>query len=225
MCGRITRSSPKEAIAAELGVADASALALPPRYNLCPGEDVLVVVQRGDERRMGLVRWGLVPPDAPDARGGARLINARAESLASRPAFRRAVRERRCLVVADGFYEWRRDADARTPHLVRLRSQRPMALAGLWERWHPPDGGPSLTTCTIVTCPPNDLLATVHDRMPVVLDVEARARWLDPATTDPAALRPLLVPYPAAGLAMHEVSSLVNSPRNDSPACIEPVSR
>jgi len=222
MCGRIVRTSPAEALAAAFGAEPPAAVDARPRWNLCPGEDLLIVVQKGEERRMGTVSWGLVPWFARSADDGPRSINARAENVATRPPFRDAFRRRRCLVTADGFYEWRREGRTRQPFFVRLRSRRPMGLAGLWERWRPPDG-PPLLTGLVITCPATGRLASVHDRMPVILDPEAAARWLDPTLDDPAVLRALLVPYADEALELYPVSPLVNSPRNDSPECVQPV--
>lgn len=221
MCGRIVRTSPAEALAAELGAMPPAGADLRPRWNLCPGEDLLIVVQKGEERRMGTVRWGFLPWFARGATDGPRSINARAESVATRPAFRDAFRRHRCLVAADGFYEWRREGRARQPYFVRLRSHRPMALAGLWERWRPAEGEPLLTGL-VITCPARGRLARVHDRMPVILDRDAAARWLDPELDDPAAL---LVPYPDDALELFPVSARVNSPRNDAADLIEPAER
>ena len=220
MCGRIVRTSPAEVLAAEFGAQPPVSVDLRPRYNLCPGEDLIVVVQKGEERRLGTVRWGFVPGFAPALDGAPRSINARAETVAVRAPFRDAFRRRRCLVVADGFYEWRREGRRRQPYLVRLRSHRPMALAGLWERWRPREGEPLLTGL-VITCPATGRLAAIHDRMPVILDREATARWLDPALDDEA-LRALLAPAPDEELEIGAASLLVNSPRNDSPACLEP---
>jgi putative SOS response-associated peptidase YedK len=219
MCGRIVRTSPAGAFAAEFGATPPAAADLRPRWNLCPGEDLLIVVQKGEERRMGTVRWGFLPWFARDANDGPRSINARSESVATRPAFRDAFRRHRCLVAADGFYEWRREGRSRQPFFIRLRSRRPMALAGLWDRWRPPEGEPLLTGL-VITCPARGRLARVHDRMPVILDPDAAARWLDPDLEDPAAL---LVPYPDEALEIVAVSSRVNSPRNDSAELIQPV--
>lgn len=219
MCGRIVRTSPAEVLAAELGAVVAEGVTLRPRWNLCPGEDLVVVVQAGAERRLGTVRWGFVPGFARSPDDGPRSINARAETVAARPAFREAFRRRRCVVVADGFYEWQRQGSAKQPFLARLRSRRPMALAGLWERWRPPEG-PPLRTGLVITCPSTGRLAAVHDRMPVILPADAVGRWLDPACPDPAAL---LAPYPDAFFEIHPVSSRVNSPRNDDPGLVEPV--
>lgn len=218
MCGRIVRTSPVEVFAAALGATPPAEADLRPRWNLCPGDDLLIVVQKGEERRMGTVRWGLLPWFAKAPDDGPRSINARAESVATRPAFRDAFRRRRCLVAADGFYEWRREGRVRTPFFVRLRSKRPLALAGLWERWRPAEGEPLLTGL-VITCPATGRLAGIHDRMPVILDADAAARWLDPALEDAQAL---LRPYPDEALEIYEVSSRVNSPRNDAADLIVP---
>jgi putative SOS response-associated peptidase YedK len=220
MCGRIVRSSPAEVLRTEFGAEPPADLTA--RWNVCPGDDVLAVVAGEAGRRMGWLRWGLVPPFARDPKEGHRCINARAESVATRPAFRAAFRRRRCLVVADGFYEWRREGRVKTPFFVRLRSGRPMAFAGLWERWRPPDDpdGPGLVSCAVVTCAANGIVAPIHDRMPVVLDPGARTAWLDPATDDPAAL---LVPAPDDALEAWPVSPRVNRPANDDAALIAAV--
>jgi putative SOS response-associated peptidase YedK len=221
MCGRIVRTSPAEVLAAEFGAEPPATVDLRPRWNLCPGEDLLVIVQKGEQRRMGTVRWGFVPwfARAPDV--GPRSINARAENVATRPPFRDAFRRRRCLVAADGFYEWRREGRSRQPYFVRLRSGQPMGLAGLWERWRPAEG-PPLLTGLVITCPSSGRLAAVHDRMPVIMARAEGARWLDPTLEDPVALGALLAPYPDAALEIYPVSALVNSPRNDSPECVRP---
>ena len=220
MCGRFVRSSPREVVCDEFEATAAADVDFSPRYNICPGEPVLAVAG-GESRRVGALRWGLVPSFAEDARGGPRAINARAETVHARPAFRDAFRRRRCLVVADGFYEWRREGSARVPFLARPQAQAPLAFAGVWERWRAPDGG-ELTSCAIVTCPANADLRPVHDRMPVILDRAARDRWLAP-DAEPDALRALLRPYVDGALEVYEVSRLVNSPRNDLPECLRPV--
>src|SRR5262245_45002274 len=219
MCGRIVRTSPAEVLASEFDAVVADGVTLRPRWNLCPGEDLVVVAQAGVERRLGTVRWGFVPGFARSPDDGPRSINARAESVATRPAFRDAFRRRRCVVLADGFYEWKREGRTNQPFLVRLRTRRPMALAGLWERWRPPEGH-SHRTGLVITCRSTGRLAEIHDRMPVILPPDAVGRWLDPACSDPAAL---LVAYPDALLDIHPVSPRVNSPRNDDPALLDPV--
>jgi len=218
----MVRNSPREVIARELDVDPPADLDLRPRWNLCPGEEVLAVVEGRQGRRIGALRWGLVPSFAPDASGGARAINARAETIAVRPAFRDPFRRRRCLVVADAFYEWRREDGRRVPYCFRPAGGGLLTFAGVWDRWRDDSGG-SLTTCAIVTCPANALVGAVHDRMPAVLAGADRARWLDVTRQDPDTLQALLVPAPPEALEGFEVAPLVNSPRHDSPECVRPV--
>jgi putative SOS response-associated peptidase YedK len=233
VCGRFTRSSPLPAIAAEFGVRLDRFAAATPRFNVCPGEEVLVVARGADsspdaaadgsgseEAVAGFMRWGLVPWFASDPGSGPRPINARAETIASRPAFREAFARRRCLVVADGFYEWRRHDGVREPWFIRLRSRRPVAFAGIWERWTPARGEP-LLSCAIVTCAANALVAPIHDRMPVIVPRAAHAAWLARATV-PQELVALLRPCPEDVMEAYRVSRYVNATRNEGPECIRP---
>jgi putative SOS response-associated peptidase YedK len=194
--------------------------ALTPRYNLTPGQAVAVVREHEGGRRVDALRWGLVPFWAKDAAIGYRLINARAESLARKPAFREAVRRRRCLIPASGFYEWQGEkGGARQPFYVKPDAEPLFAFAGLWERWRAPSGEP-LETCVIVTTEATGTLAAIHDRMPVLVASEDHARWLDPSSSAPdaktlAERAPKFVAWP--------VSRAVNDPRRDEPALIEPI--
>ncbi|MEK7214662.1 MAG: SOS response-associated peptidase, partial [Chloroflexota bacterium] len=169
-----------------------------------------------------VMRWGLVPSWAKDPSVGYRMINARAETVGEKPSFRQALLKRRCLVPADGFFEWRGAGKMRVPLRFTLKSGELFAFAGLWEGWRQPDGE-WLHTCTIITTAPNDLVTRIHDRMPVILRRDAEDVWLDPKMIDVALLRGMLVPYPTAEMEARQVSTLVNSPQNDSPECIEPV--
>ena len=192
------------------------------RYNIAPTQPVAVVPNTA-ERRVAFFHWGLIPSWAKDSASGARMINARAETVAEKPAFCAAFRHRRCLVLADGFYEWRKEPGQRvkTPFLIRMALGQPFAFAGLWEVWQP-EGGEPLHSCTILTTEPNALVAPIHDRMPVILPPAAYGQWLAPQPTPEEDLRGLLRPYPAQALIAFPVSRLVNSPQNDLPACIEP---
>ncbi|MGD8277087.1 MAG: SOS response-associated peptidase [Gemmatimonadota bacterium] len=218
MCGRYTLTAPADDLAAEFGVevpADYE-----PRYNIAPQQPVAVIGPDADGRpRLAFLRWGLVPwwssPEA--AEGGP--INARAETLSSKPTFRDAFRERRCLIVADGFYEWKREGAVRVPFRFHLRGGGLLAFAGLWERWE--KGAEPLYTCAIVTTAASDAVASIHDRMPAILPRGARERWIDPGA-DATTLRALLRPLEDPGLVVDRVSRLVNSVANDSPDCIEP---
>jgi putative SOS response-associated peptidase YedK len=222
MCGRFTRSSPPQAIAEEFGVPVDSALVLGPRFNVCPTEEVLVVARGTEGPALGTMKWGLVPWFATDPKSGVRAINARAETLATTRTFREPFERRRCLVVADGFYEWKKVGDERQPYYIRLRSRRPFAFAGLWDRWKPKDGGAPLTSCAIVTCAPNGLMAPVHDRMPVIVPPDARELWLT-RDTPSAELSAVLRPYPDDEMEIYAVSKRVSSVKNDDAECIRRV--
>ena len=195
--------------------------AMSSRYNIAPTQDVAVVPNDGTGR-VQMFHLGLVPFWAKDVSIGNRMINARGETAAEKPAFRAAYRRRRCLILADGFYEWRKEpgSKVKTPMYIRMTSGEPFALAGLWELWRPDDT--PLFSCTIVTTEPNELLAPIHNRMPVILPPGAYDRWLDPAEQRARSLDDLLVPYPAGEMVAHPVSTYVNRPANDSPTCIEP---
>lgn len=194
---------------------------LPPRYNIAPTQNVAVVPNDG-QKQVQLFRWGLVPFWAKDPSIGNRMINARGETAAEKPAFRAAYRRRRCVILADGFYEWRKEPGSRTktPMYVHLASGQPFGFAGLWEAWRPDDT--PLYTCTIITTEPNQLLAPIHNRMPVILPRPAYDRWLDPTEQRSGSLNDLLVPYPAEEMVAYPVSTYVNSPGNDSPSCVTP---
>jgi putative SOS response-associated peptidase YedK len=224
MCGRFTNRLSEHTIRAHFQVAR-----LPPefhpRYNIAPGQEALAILGPWGAHEARLLRWGLIPAWARDPAIGFNTINARAETAHRLPAFRAAFRQRRCLIPADGFYEWRRDAEGKTPFWIHLAGEQPFAFAGLWEEWAPPDGGPPLRTFTILTTEAAEPVRPLHPRMPVILPPEHYARWLDPAVQDPALLQPLLRPAPALvqALQARRVSRLVNSPRNDSPACLAPL--
>ena len=219
MCGRYSLIADLGELARRFEF-DGDWLSFEPAYNVAPTQEVLTVVG-GETRRGGFMRWGLIPWWAKNMSIGSRMINARAETVAEKSAFRDALRRRRCLVIADGFYEWQRAGAARKPMRVVLRSGEPFAFAGLWSVWKDPDGN-RIPSCTIITTTANDLLSPIHDRMPVVLPREMEAFWLDGSVEDPDALRSVLNPYPNDAMEVYEVSSLVNSAANDGPEVIEP---
>lgn len=217
MCGRFTLAAPAEQVAAQFQLAELPELA--PRYNIAPTQQVAAVRSSESGRELALLRWGLVPSWAKDRSVGAKMINARAETAAEKPAFRSAMRQRRCIIPADGFYEWQAQADGKQPFYIRLTDGGSFGLAGLWEQWKSPDGE-WLHTCTILTTTANALMQPLHDRMPVILPPEAYALWLDPALRDPEPLHALLAPYPADLMVAGPVSKAVNKVSNDGPSLI-----
>lgn len=219
MCGRMIQMTPLEALRQIFGFAGAPNLR--PRYNLAPTQDAAVVRDAGRGREIALLRWGLVPAWAKDAGGGAKLINARSETAADKPSFRSALRQRRCLVPVDGFYEWQAAGDGRRkqPFVIRRPDHAPFALAGLWERWQGPDG--VLETFAVLTTAANRTLSALHDRMPVVLAPDSWSVWLDPAAPVPV-VTGLLRPAPGDALVMRPVSQRVGVVANDDPSLMDP---
>lgn len=197
---------------------------MPTRYNISPSQGVLTVLVNRETaaREVRAMRWGLVPSWAKDPAIGHRTINARAETAATKPTFRKPFRERRCLIVADGFYEWAKAGGWKQPYYIRLGSGAPFAFAGLWDHWHPTDGEP-LESCTILTTAANAVVAPIHERMPVIVGGDDYRVWLDPAVRDVERLQPLLRPYPADAMVAYPVSTYVNSPSHEGPACIAPL--
>ncbi len=221
MCGRFTLTADSKKLAEAF-----AGFKLPdelvPRYNIAPSQPVAVIANNG-QNQIEFFQWGLIPSWAKDPKIGNRMINARAETLAEKPSFKTAYKRRRCLVLADGFYEWRKELGSKkkTPIYIRLVSDEPFGFAGLWESWRSTDDT-TILSCTIITTTPNGLLAQIHNRMPVILPAEAYTQWLDPGERRPAELNGLLKPYPAEQMTAHPVSTLVNNPANNGPACIEP---
>ena len=216
MCGRFTLRSNARDIARQFGV---SLDSLEPRYNIAPTQNVLVIRLQEEKRQIAMRRWGLIPSWADDPKIGYRLINARSETVTDKPSFRSAFKKGRCLVVADGFYEWQKDGTKKQPYFIRLKSDQPFAFAGLSERWQ--RGDETIESYTIITTEPNELTAQVHDRMPVILPSDQYDLWLDNEFQGKEKLLSMLRPYPAEEMIAAPVSTLVNSPRNNDPKCIE----
>jgi putative SOS response-associated peptidase YedK len=195
----------------------------PPRYNIAPSQPVAVVPNDGNNR-LDFFNWGLIPFWAKDPKIGNRMINARAETLIEKPSFRGSFKYKRCLVLADGFYEWRKEPgiNVKTPMYIRLKNKTPFAFAGLWDNWHSDDGS-EIRSCTIITTQPNTLLDKIHNRMPVILSQDVYAEWLKEGENDPALLNSFLRPYPSEEMEAFPVSRDVNSPQNDIPQLIIPV--
>lgn len=228
MCGRYVFTSPFEAVVRLFGVDEVHGDPGPPRYNVAPSQEVPVVrlspyTPKGEPpaRELTLLRWGLVPFWSKDETGGHRMINARAETVAEKPAFRQAFRKRRCLVIADGFYEWKKAAAAKEPWFVRARDGEPLAFAGLWEHWDGKRSEAPLESCALITSRANAFMRPLHDRMPAILAAPARDAWLDPECP-PSRLLGLLEPAADGHLEGWPVSRRVNSPFNDGPELLEP---
>lgn len=194
-----------------------------PSYNIAPSQLVLAVINDGSSNRMGFLKWGLVPPWASDPSIGNKMINARAETIAEKPSFRNAFKKKRCLVIADSFYEWKRHSDkTKTPMRIKLKSNELFAMAGLWEGYRTPDGK-TLYSCSVITTGPNELMKDIHDRMPVILKREDESLWLNPEIADPQRLTPLLIPFDENLMDTYEVSPLVNSPKNNTIELIQKI--
>ncbi|MYF54811.1 SOS response-associated peptidase [Candidatus Poribacteria bacterium] len=236
MCGRFTLASELDALHDTFGESNFW-LEFNPRYNITPTQDVAVISnrqhdpdRRQEQKGYGFFQWGLIPSWAKDAKIGSRMINARSETLSEKPSFRAAYKRRRCLVLADGYYEWQKieGEKIKQPMYIRLESQKPFAFAGLWEEWQATSDregmGIPLRSCTIITCPPNKTLESIHHRMPVILPQDSYDQWLTPDELTPDVLQPLLKPYTGEEMEAYPVSKYVNRPAHDSPECIKPLS-
>jgi putative SOS response-associated peptidase YedK len=218
VCGRFTLRTPASQLVEVFELLRRPEIV--PRYNIAPTQPVAVVRSDGKSRELSLLRWGLVPSWSKDPRMGPPMINARADTIATKPAFRSAFVRRRCLIPADGFYEWKKEEKGtKQPFFIQLAKEHFFAFAGLWEQWTGAEG-PQLESCTIITTEANELLRPLHDRMPVILREEDYAGWLDPKQQDKEILQGFLKPYPSEEMTTYPVSPFVNSPKNDAPQCV-----
>ncbi len=230
MCGRFASTTPPDKLAAYFG-AEAAIVGdegdqdgFGPDYNVAPTRDVATVRVREDERKLDFLRWGLVPRWAKDLRIGSKMINARAETVATKNSFRSAFKKRRCIITADGFYEWKRlDPKTKQPMYIHRVDGAPLAFAGLYERWTDAEQLREIHTCTIITTTPNAVMEPIHNRMPVLLPPARWDEWLDPGNDDTDSLQQLLVPAPNELLTTYAVSTLVNNVRNNEPSLLDPV--
>ncbi|GAB4152375.1 MAG: SOS response-associated peptidase [Candidatus Promineifilaceae bacterium] len=221
MCGRFTLLTPGESLAVQFELPAVPQLA--PRYNIAPTQPVAAVrVNDAGRRELTHLHWGLIPAWSKDPGMGARMINARSETVAEKPAFRAAFKYRRCLIPADGFYEWQKLNGKKQPIYIRAQDGGVLAIAGIWERWTSADGS-EIESCSLLTTDPNELLQPIHNRMPVIIAPADYDAWLDPQVQQPEALQALLRPYPAALMTAYPVAPLVNNPFNDTPDCIRPL--
>jgi len=222
MCGRFTLASDTETLR-QTFIDFEMPVDMAPRYNIAPTQNAAVIPNA--EHKVEFFHWGLIPSWAKDPRIGSRMINARSETLAEKPSFRTAYKRRRCLILADGYYEWQKIPGERLkqPVYIHLKSQKPFAIAGLWEVWQADGMDEPMPSCTIITCKPNVLLETIHHRMPVILPPDSYAQWLSPDEQTAAALQPLLIPYSDEEMEAYPVSRFVNRPANNSPECVTPI--
>ncbi|MEO6201878.1 MAG: SOS response-associated peptidase [Nitrospirales bacterium] len=222
MCGRFTRKENFQNLVEQLGLK-----VLPPfnpRYNIAPSQLVACVRTNLESRQRECteLKWGLVPSWAKDPSIGNTLINARGETVAEKPAFRKAFKHQRCLVLADGYYEWKREGNTKQPYYIRFKDHRGFAFAGLWERWEQSEAKP-LESCTLITTGPNPVMEPIHHRMPVILSSKDYADWLDPSFQFVERINAMLRPFPSEEMEAYPVSQLVNNPRNDQPECVMPI--
>ncbi|MGN8644529.1 SOS response-associated peptidase [Gracilibacillus sp. HCP3S3_G5_1] len=218
MCGRFTLDTSVEVLESELGIVLTE---IQPSYNIAPTHQVLSIVGTKEGRKAGYLQWGLVPSWANDSKIGSKMINARSETVDVKPSFKRLLTRRRCLIVADSFYEWKRKAEGKQPYRITVNDGRPFTFAGLSDRWE--QGGQKLVTCTILTTKPNKLMQSLHDRMPVILQDNEQAKWIDPRIDDKTFLKSLLVPLDSSIMKAYPVSKKVNNPANNDKALIEPI--
>lgn len=219
MCGRFTLTAEEEAICDRFNL-DAPIAGYEKRYNIAPSQQVLSIINDGTKNRAGYLKWGLVPSWSKDATIGHKLINARGETIAEKPSFKQSFRKKRCLIVANGFYEWKRDGKSKIPMYITFKDNRLFTFAGLWETFQSPVGE-ALHTCTIITTHPNELIQVVHDRMPVILREEEERIWLDRTLQDEFILQKLIKPFSAENMVKYQVRSLVNSPKNEGESLLE----
>lgn len=219
MCGRFTLTAELSELQRAFPWTEFPA-EIVPRYNIAPSQPVAVITNH-NPKQVDFFQWGLIPHWAKAPQIGHRVINARAETLTQKPAFRAPYRYRRCLILADGFFEWQKEGKTKRPFLFRFKSQTPFAMAGLWDRWQSPDGS-EILSCTIITTEANDLVKSIHERMPVILPFNDLQYWLEASEAELARLNSLLQPYPATELEAFAVSPIVNNPHQDRPECIQP---
>ena len=222
MCGRYSLTADFQVIEDRFGEATFDITKYEESYNIAPSQMVLSVVNDGSKNRLGFLKWGLIPPWAKESKIGFKMINARSETVHEKPSFREAFKRKRCLVIADSFYEWKRTDDRKIPMRIKMKNDELFAMAGLWESWKSPEGD-TVHSCTILTTTPNELMSNIHDRMPVILKPNDEQKWLNPELNTLDELKKFLIPLEDGYLEAYEVSDKVNSPKNNSPELIEKV--
>ncbi len=220
MCGRFSLKSTIKAIEDEFSI-ETSDIDFQPRYNIAPTQNIAAII-KDETRKLTALRWGLIPSWAKDTAIGNRMINARAETLLEKPSFKDAFKKRRCLIIADGFFEWKKIGQEKIPMYIYLKDENLFTFAGIWETWRSTDGK-AIHSCAIITTSPNEFMSSIHNRMPVILSSKDRDAWLDTSNQTEKNLIDLLKPYPSEAMDAYPVSKIVNSPLNDIPDCIKPV--
>lgn len=219
MCGRFTLFSTERELIDYFGITNE--FTIKQRYNIAPSQPVLAIIQDKNERRAGYLTWGLIPPWAKDKRIGSKMINARGETIAEKPSFKRAFQSRRCIIPSNGFYEWKKPDGEKQPYFISMKDEPLLAFAGLWEKWIDKQANEVIFTCTIITTDANETIMPLHHRMPVILNKAAQHVWLDNERFSEEQLQSLIRPYPADKFTTYPVSTYVNSPKNESKQCIE----
>ena len=222
MCGRYSLTADFQVIEDRFGEATFDITKYEESYNITPSQMVLSVVNDGSKNRLGFLKWGLIPPWAKESKIGFKMINARSETVHEKPSFREAFKRKRCLVIADSFYEWKRTDERKIPMRIKMKNDELFAMAGLWESWKSPEGD-TIHSCTILTTTPNKMMSNIHDRMPVILKPNDEQKWLNPELNTLDELKKFLIPLEDGYLEAYEVSDKVNSPKNNSPELIEKV--
>ena len=220
MCGRFTLLAEELEIMKEFGI-EHHIENYQPRFNIAPSQDILAVINDGEKNRAGYLKWGLVPSWAKDPKIGYKMINARAETANEKPSFKRLLQRKRCLIIADSFYEWKRIENEKTPLRISIKNRKLFAFAGLWDRWQKEEN--ELVTCTILTKQPNEFMREIHNRMPIILPKEKEQDWVSPETREPDEVRDFLLSLEIEDMNAYPVTSHVNNPRNDGEACIQPL--
>lgn len=219
MCGRFTLATEDSIILDRFQLTDIPKIT--PRYNIAPTQEVLAVINDNETNRAGEMQWGLIPSWAKDKNIGNKMINARAETLHEKKSFKKLLERRRCLIIGDSFFEWKKEGKIKKPFRIQLKNGEPFAFAGLWDRWE--RDKETIVSCTVITTEPNELMSKIHNRMPVILTREHEEAWLDRNNTDVTFLQGLLNPYSQDKMNYYEVSNVVNSPQNDLLDCIKPI--
>ncbi|BBH19660.1 putative SOS response-associated peptidase YoqW [Paenibacillus baekrokdamisoli] len=222
MCGRYTITVSLEELMLRYWIGETTVPFHKPKYNVAPGQMIMAIISDGEKNKLGELKWGLVPSWADDPKISNKMLNARSETVWDKPAFKQLIRRKRCIIPADGFYEWRKDEVGKQPMRITLRDRSLFSMAGLYDTWLTPEGH-KLSTCTILTTEPNELMLPIHNRMPVILSQENETIWLDRSLQDQQHLNALLKPFPAQLLEAYPVAAAVGNVANDNAACIEPI--